>query len=95
MKKEADFLIKHYKSYDGLGKIDYEYYYIQERKKFLWWSYFKDIGHEECGYGYCYIVRAKFKTLEEAQSFVRDILCPQIPRNSSTVTIVDTLVCKN
>lgn len=95
MKARANFLIKHYEYFDEKGKLSHEYYYIQEWKKFLWWSYWKDIKHEVCDFGGCYKVRTKFKTLEGAQKFVREVLCPEKPRDGRRETAVDEMVCKN
>jgi len=95
MKSQANFLIKHYEYFDEKGNLSNEYYYIQEWKKFLWWSYWKDINHETWGYDDCYKVRTTFKTLKEAQDFVRNVLCPEIPRDSRKETVVDEMVCKN
>ena len=95
MKAQSNFLIIHHEYFDEKGKLSTEYYYIQERKKFLWWSYWKDIEHEECGWDSCYKTRTRFKTLEEAQDFVRNVLCPEVPRETRRETIVDEMVCKN
>ena len=95
MKAQANFLIKHYEYFNRKGKVSREYYYIQEWKRFLWWSYWKDIEHTVCGWGDCYKVRTTFKTLEEAQDFVRNVLCPELPRENRRETAVDEMVCKN
>lgn len=95
MKKQANFLIKHYEYFNEEGKVTNEHYYIQEWKKFLWWSYWKDIKHTECGWGDCYKTRTTFKTLEDARNFVREVLCPERPRDTCTRRVVDEMVCKN
>lgn len=80
------FLIKKSEYFDGYGKLGYEFYYIQERKKFLWWEYLKTIEHEECyGVG-CFKSKTIFNTLEEASKFVEEVLVPSKPRD----TIVKT-----
>lgn len=94
MKKQANFLIKHYEYFNEEGKVTNEHYYIQEWKKFLWWSYWKDIKHTECGLGYRQ-KRKTFKTLEETRKFIREVLCPETPRDKSRETVVDEMVCKN
>ena len=94
MKKKANFLIKHYEYFNEEGKVTNEYYYIQEWKKLLWWSYWKDIKHTVCGWGDCYKTRTTFKTLEETQKFIREVLCPEIPRDKSRETVVDEMVGK-
>lgn len=90
-----DFRVKHYEYFNEKGKVTNEYYYIQEWKKFLWWSYWKDIEHEEWGWGDCYKVRTEFETIEEAQQFIREVLCPELPRDKCREKIVDEIVCKN
>lgn len=95
MKAQANFLIKHYEYFDENGKLSHEYYYIQEWKKFLWWSYWKDVTHTVCGYGDCTKTRTTFKTLKKAQEFVREVLCPELPRESRRETVVDEMVCIN
>jgi hypothetical protein len=89
MKQQANFLIKHYEYFNENGNVSHEYYYIQEWKKSLWWSYWKDIKHTE------YKNRTTFKTLEEAQDFVRNVLCPELPKENSRETVVDEMVCIN
>lgn len=94
MKPQANFLIKHREYFDEYGIVTNEYYYIQELKKFLWWSYWKDIKHEVCGWEDSYKTRTIFDTLEKAQKFVREVLCPETPRDRSRETVVDKIVCK-
>ena len=91
----ADFRVKHYEYFDENGKVANEYYYIQQRIKFLWEYYWKDIKHEECGWSDCYKVRTKFKTIEEAKSFIKDVLCPELPREKSRETEVAIVDCKD
>ena len=95
MKTQANFLIKHYEYFNENGKVTNEHYYIQEWKRFLWWSYWKDIKHTECGFGDCYKTRTTFNTIEEAKDFVRNVLCPELPRDNRRETVVDEMVCKN
>lgn len=92
MKEQANFIIKHYEYFNEEGKVTMEHYYIQEWKRFLWWSYWKDIKHMECSWGDCYKIRTTFKTIEEARKFIREVLCPG---DRSRETVVDEMVCKN
>jgi hypothetical protein len=91
----TNFKIKHYEYLNGKGKVTNEHYYIQEWKKFLWWSYWKDIKHTTCGYSDCYKTSTTFETLEEAQQFIREVLCPEIPRDKSRIKEVEIITCKN
>ena len=93
MKAQSNFLIKKYEYFNEMGKLHHSYYYIQEWKKLLWWSYWADIKHEECGMEGCYKTRTTFKTLKEAQDFVRDVLCPELPRDNCRETTVEEMVC--
>jgi len=94
MKAQSNFLIKKYEYFNERGKLHHSYYYIQEWKKLLWWSYWKDITQSECGYDACYKVRITFKTVEEAKDFVRNVLCPEVPRENCRETTVEEMVCK-
>lgn len=78
------FLIKKSEYFDEYGKLAHEFYYIQERKKFLWWEYLKTIKHEECYGGGCSKSKTTFKTLEEAEDFIKEVLVPSKPRNTHT-----------
>lgn len=93
-KNMKTFRIKHYEYLNEKGKVTNEYYYIQEWKRFFWWSHWNDIEHLECNWGDCCKTRTTFKTLEEAQQFIREVLCPEIPRDKSRETVVDEMVCK-
>ena len=95
MKEQANFRIKQYEYLNERGKLQHEYYYIQEWKRFLWWSHWKDIKHTECGWGDRYKTRTTFATLEEAQQFIREVLHPELPRDKCREKIVDEMVCKN
>lgn len=89
-----DFRIKRYEYFNERGKVTNEYYYIQQRKKFLWKYRWSDVKHEECGYGDCCKTRTKFKTLDEAQQFVENVLCPKLPIDCHKKTVVDIITCK-
>jgi len=95
MKTQSNFRIKHCEYFDEKGNLLDMYYYIQEWKKFLWWSYWEDIKHETCEYGDRYKKRTTFNTIEEAKDFVRNILCPELPRQSCIENVVDEMVYKN
>jgi hypothetical protein len=94
MKTQSNFRIKHRKAFNDHGIPFNEYYYIQELKKFLWWPYWKDIEQTACGSYECYKTTITFGTLEEAQLFVREVLCPELPRGGSIEKVVDEISCK-
>ena len=91
----TNFLIKHYEYFNENGKVSRGYYYIQKLKKFLWWTYWKDIKHTECSWGDCHKTRTTFATLEEAQQFIREVLCTETPIDKCREKVVDEMVCKN
>jgi len=45
--------------------------------------------------GDCYKTRTTFATLEKAQQFIKDVLCPELPRNKSRIKEVEIITCKN
>jgi hypothetical protein len=95
MKAQSNFLIKHYEDFDEKGELSREYYYIQEWKRFLWWYRWVDIKHTVCEWDDRHKVRTTFNTIEEAQDFVRNVLCPENPRETHRETTVDEMVCIN
>ena len=78
------FLIKKSEYFDEYGKLAHEFYYIQERKKFLWWEYLKTIKHSECYGSGCSKSKTTFRSLEEAKDFIKEVLVPSKPRNTHT-----------
>ena len=94
MKAQSNFRIKHHESSSEYGKFQTEYYYIQELKKFLWWSYWKDVKHTEGGWGGSYKTPTTFETLTNAQLFVKEVLCPEIPKDIVKEKVVDEISCK-
>lgn len=91
MKPRKNFIIRQKTCYDGFGKITRNYYFIKEYKKLPWFSYWKYIKHK---HGYIYIP-IKFNGLEEARDFVKEVLCPENPRNKCIIRPVTEMVCKN
>lgn len=83
-----DFKIIFYEKFDHLGKLDRQYYYIKERKKFLWFSKWKPITHQEISSSTIYTYRIIFKTIEEAQKFIDEVLMFDILRDGCRETVV-------
>lgn len=88
------FRIKKYEYCDEYGKRINAFFYVSECKKFLGFSYWRDIKHDEYGYGDFRSVLTKFETIEQAQDFINNILCPNKGRDGRKVTIVDRVNCK-
>jgi hypothetical protein len=59
------------------GKETITYYYIKESRKFLGITFWFEIKHEICGMGDCYNVRTRFDTIEKAETFIKETLCPR------------------
>lgn len=62
--------------------IEYtKYYFIKERKEFLGMEWWKDVKHKESIYTDSYMTRTTFSTVEQAEKFIKDVLCPGAPRD--------------
>lgn len=68
-------------------------YYIKEHKTFLGISYWKSITHQICGMGDCYNIRTKFKSVEEAEMFIKKKLCTKIGKDKWVEKEVKQLSC--
>ena len=90
----TDYKIYKYQYFNEVGEQLSKYFYIKYQVKFLWWTYWKDVKHTDCGYGDCYKTRTKFKSEEEANKFIQDILCKGMSRDASKETEVKTVNCK-
>lgn len=53
------------------------YYYIKESRKFLGIKFWFEITHEVCGMGDCIQYRTKFPSVEDAEKFIKETLCPR------------------
>ena len=76
--------------------IEYtKYYFIKQRKTFLGLEYWKDIRHKESGYMDSYMARTQFSSVEKAEAFIRDVLCPGVPRNKFVEVEVKSMGCQS
>jgi hypothetical protein len=80
--------------FNEYGVCQSSHYYIKYLKKFLWWTYWKEVKHEECGWGDCSATRTTFKTEQEAEDFINKVLCPNKVRDGHQQTEVKTIECK-
>jgi hypothetical protein len=80
----------HLDEYGVEGSISY---YIREHKTFLGIPYWKSIQHEVCGYDGCHNVRTYFKSVEEAETFIKEKLCTKIGKNKWVEKEVKQLNC--
>lgn len=83
---------RHY--HDDYGKIKNESYFIKKKKSFLGITYWKEISHTECSMCDCYKTTTLFKSLKEAEAFVKDILCKGIPTESWVETPIHYMSCQ-
>lgn len=91
---ETQYKIFKYEYFDEYGVCKNSYYYVKYLKKFLWWTYWKEIKHTECGWGDCYLTRTTFKTEKDALEFINQILCPNQTRDGHQHTEIKTIECK-
>jgi len=75
------------------GKIENTKFFIKKKKTFLGITRWKNVTHTECGYGDCWNEITTFRTEEEAEEFIKDILCPEIPRQKWIETPIKEMTC--
>ena len=76
--------------------IEYtKYYFIKQRKMFLGMEWWKDVRHKESGYMDSYMTRTTFPTAEKAEAFIKDVLCPGVPRNKFVTVEVKSIGCQS
>ena len=69
-----------YDEYGVSKDINYKIYYFVN--KWYWYKPIKKyITHRECYTSGCYNVRTNFKTEDEAKQFIKNIACPNKPKN--------------
>ena len=56
-----------------------------------YWGY---VCHEECDPSGCYEVPTEFKSLLEAEEFIEEVLCPEIPRTKWKTTEIKSISCE-
>ena len=80
--------------YGDRGNLLSTEYQIRYRKKFLWlFPYWKYITHRECYYSGCDNVRTEFSTVEEAEKFIKEVLCPGKTYSGFSTTVVGEINC--
>tara|TARA_R110001606_G_scaffold387012_1_gene551373 strand:+ start:535 stop:831 length:297 start_codon:yes stop_codon:yes gene_type:complete len=80
--------------HDEYGKGYGESFYVKELKSFLFlWTRWSYIQHMEFSWGDCYNVRTKFKTVQDARDFIKDIMCTGNERNKTHVRTVEEHDC--
>jgi hypothetical protein len=88
-----EYKIMKHSYWDEYGVEGRTYYSIRESRKFLGIPYWKDITHQICGMGDCFNIRTEFKTLEEADKFIKEKLCPRVGVDKWTEIEVKQVSC--
>ncbi len=84
--------------FNELGKPGAPRYCIQELKPvipFLGWKRWVYVKETKCGWGDTYKVRMEWDSLEEAQKFIDEILCPGILREKTQTKEIKTVNCND
>ena len=74
--------------YDEYGTRSDLYYFIKEHKSFLGITYWRKIKHWEYSWDDSYKTVTTFKTEDEAQQHITDVLCKAIYRQKSVEELV-------
>ena len=83
--------------YNEKGEANAPKYYIKELKPiipFFGWKRWVYIKETQCGWG-CSEERMAWATVEDAQTFINTVLCPQVPRDKHKYTEIKTVNCND
>jgi predicted metal-dependent phosphoesterase TrpH len=80
--------------WDEYGVESSASYYIREYKTFFGMPYWKTIEHKVSGIGGSYYTKTTFRTIEIAETFIKENLCPNMGRSEWVETEVKQLGCK-
>ena len=72
--------------------------YIKELKPiipFFGWKRWVYIKETQCGCGDCHKTRMAWNTVDDAQTFINTVLCPQVPRETHKYTEIKTVKCND
>ena len=75
--------------YNELGRIESTRFIIKKRKSFMGIAYWREVkystwaGHDPIG----------FPNVKEANDFIKDILCPNVPRDKWVETPIKDFYC--
>ena len=90
---QNEYKIMKHSYFDEYGTESNIYYYILERRRFLGIPFWKEITHQICGMGDCYNITTQFKTLEDAEKFIKKTLCPGNVYSKSVNNVVKKIYC--
>jgi hypothetical protein len=81
--------------FDDEGKEYTKHYFIKQRKEFLGMEWWKEIRHKESGFMDSYMARTTFSTAERAEKFIKEVLCPGVPRNKFIEVEIKSIGCQS
>jgi hypothetical protein len=82
--------------YNCYGEIQTEetYYFIQKKKKvFFVFNIWVDIIYTKAIHGSNIVSILTFKSLEETEYYLKEILCKNLPRQQTITSIVNEISC--
>ena len=84
--------------YNEKGKADPPNYFIKELKPiipFFGWKRWVYIRETVNGWDRSYQRKMVWSSVEDAQKFINEVLCPQIPRSDYKIKEIKTVNCNN
>jgi hypothetical protein len=76
--------------YNEHGRIETTRFIIKKRKSFMGIAYWREVRHSTWAGN----DPMQFNTSAEAKEFIRDILCPEVPREKWIETPIQDFYCK-
>ena len=93
--KKITYYIEDVSYHDEYGKLTNTNYNIRYRKSFFGlFPYWKYITHQDGGMGDYYDSRTNWKTIELAETFIKEILCKDIVYDGWVDKTVGEITCK-
>lgn len=74
--------------YNNLGRLESHRYMVKYQYRWLFFTFWTYVKHDDCGWGDCHKVRTTFKTKKEAQLFIEETLLPKGPKQTWVKTVV-------
>ena len=94
MKNSNKFRIVIQRYRDEYGVVQNYHYIVQELRPVLFfWNGWFPITHRDCGYGDCYDTTTEFKTQVDAELFIKEILCPNVKKDSWSSEVIGEYEC--
>lgn len=90
---QNEYKIMRHSYFDEYGKEKNICYYILERRRFLGIPFWKEITHKVYGMGDCFNTTTQFKTIEDAEKFIKKTLCSGKPHDKLVEKEVKKVSC--